>query len=325
MKYKILTIMFGVVLVLAGCGLASDNTTDATTRLISGEIITAESSLVLKSANVQPAENEADCIDTVCSIRAMNTLGEGENGELTRANNRWQIRLRAGTWMIGFYNNVGELKSHLEVNGERAFRLEQGEDLDLGQMQYKNGYMIMQGDQEGLGRNGFRSALGPDCDFAELESCAAYDPTVFSIVKVRPFDGHQLVAPCRPIKIVFSQALDEATINENTIIITDADGSLVEGIFIYEEVLDQESGITEYIVKFLPSGGFELGSQITVVVPADSESILNTLGEPLAQEYNWGFTVRDFGATSVTCHDPDQEYNQEQERIRNQQQQGLEE
>ncbi|MBU0580518.1 MAG: hypothetical protein KKA19_05010, partial [Candidatus Margulisbacteria bacterium] len=157
MKYKILTIMFGVVLVLAGCGLASDNTTDATTRLISGEIITAESSLVLKSANVQPAENEADCIDTVCSIRAMNTLGEGENGELTRANNRWQIRLRAGTWMIGFYNNVGELKSHLEVNGERAFRLEQGEDLDLGQMQYKNGYMIMQGDQEGLGRNGFRS------------------------------------------------------------------------------------------------------------------------------------------------------------------------
>lgn len=326
-KTKILT---AVIVVLAafsfltiGCGSSSGSGETDTSRIISGEIVSSDQLLLSKSAALVDGVGEASCIDTVCSVRAMNTLGEGENGQIFRETNRWQVRLRHGTWMIGFYDGGGELVGRLEVNGEQAFRLESGGDLDLGMMTLRNRFMMMLGDVAGLGENGFRSAYGQDLDFDGVpddidDDVAAddYDPSVFSIIKVKPFDGQENVAPCRPVKIVLNQPLDETTINSDSIIVKNSLDETVEGVFSYFLDEDSETGVTEYVIKFAQAGGFELGDQISVSVPSKIDGLLNVDGEPLEKDYAWAFIVRDFGGTSYTCHDCDEEYYQWRERER---------
>ncbi|MFH1831134.1 MAG: Ig-like domain-containing protein [Pseudomonadota bacterium] len=322
--YAAVLTLLGAAVLLTSCGSSSTDAVDSTTRLISGEIATQDSALLSKYSNTTTSDADtADCIDTLCSVRAMNALGQGENGEIYRWNNRWQIRLRAGTWMIGFYNQDEELEGYLEINGEQTFKLEAGDDIDLGQMTHRYRHMVMFADVEGLGEMGFRSAYGRDCDFDGIldsidsdTECAADDPTIFSIIKVKPYAGHKLVAPCRPIKIVFNQAVDEATLNSDSIIVTDANGAVVEGEFGYEEHLDDESGLAEYVVRFTPLGAYELGDEITVSVSSSVDGVLNLLGEVLDQDYIWSFTVRDFGGSNPSCHDPDQEYNRERQRAK---------
>lgn len=323
-----LGLLAGVVISgLTACGSsATSDTVSGDTRVLSGTITDATATASLSKDAAYVASAQSSCIDTECSVRAMNSNGEQENGEMNRETHRWQVRLRAGEWRIGFYNAQGELAGYLDVGDSTTFRLGAGADLDLGLVALMNGFGTLLDDVEGLGELGFRSAYGRDMDLDgsmdELENeISSYDPAIFSIVKVQPFDGKFNVAPCRPVKIYLSQPIDETTLDNSAIAITDAEGAAIEGTFSYEmDDSDEDGEITEYIIKFTPSGSFALGAVINIIVPSSADGLLNADGASLDKEYAWSFTIRDFGDTSSECHDMDSEHRQYRERVRNQEQ-----
>lgn len=312
---------------LTACGSSATNdSSSGDTRVLSGTISDTVTTTSLSKEADYGISERSSCIDNKCSVRAMNTKGEQENGEVNQMTHRWQVRLRAGEWRIGFYDTQGDLAGYLDVGDSITFRLGPGGDLDLGPIAIMNGFGTLLNDIEGLGESGFRSAYGRDMDMDgvtdEMEDeTPSYDPSIFSIVKVQPFNGKPNVAPCRPVKIYLSQPIDEATLNNSAITITDAEGTTISGTFNYEmDDSDEDGETTEHIVKFTPSGGFALGDVINVTVPSSVSGLLSADGAPLDKEYKWSFTIRDFGGTSSKCHDMDSEHHKYRERIRNREQ-----
>ncbi len=307
--------MLGCALVLVvGCG-GTSATTDTSAdegRLISGEIATDTAAMVAKAVGVA-----GSCIGEVCGIMAQNSAGESVSGEIDPATNRWQVRVRAGNWMFGFLDGAGNRLGYLYMNGIGAVTIDDGDDVELGRMQLRDGAMVMEQDAEGLGLAGIhtyryqdRNRNGQPDDFEG--DTTPYDPSVFDVLMVRPFDAQPHVAPCRPVKVIFNAALDDATVTADTIKVTLNDGTSVTGTLSVWE--DAEYG--EYEVTFATTGGYPMGAVITVVVVAGPDGVLSETGDALPAEASISFTVRDFGGTSFTCHDPDGELQQERLRLR---------
>lgn len=309
-----------LALVLASCGSSTTGTTADDGRLITGTFDGASASVV-KSLSA-----DGQCSGEVCAVKAYGSDGAEVAGEIDPAQNRWRIRVRAGNWMFGFLDGSGQRLGYLAMNGLLAVTIEDGDEVDLGRMRLMNGEMIMDADVEGLGQRGIRSYRGQfgdrDCDgipaeFDGDEDALAYDPALFDVILVRPHDGLLHAAPCRPVKIAFSQAVDPASVSSTTVIVELADGTPVEGS--YEVFADlAEDGFEEdaFEVKFLPAGGFPMAAQVSVTVLSGPEGVLSLAGDELGADVIVSFSVRDFGGTSSVCHDPDDEYRQEMLRER---------
>jgi hypothetical protein len=303
---KIATRILGVlalVFIFCACGgsnIAQDE------RLFTGEIVEDGTSAVV----VKASESAGGCVGEVCGVAAIGPNGEQVAGEIDPNTHRWRVRVRHGNWMFGFEDGAGQRLGYLAMNGITTLTIEDGEDVDLGQMQLRDGLMIMLQDKEGLGENGVYSYYGADINrngiFAGFENDPAYDESQFNVLFVRPYDGQKHVAPCRPVKIVFNMAIDDVTVSSDTVIVENDIGESVEGTLAIWE--DAEYG--EYEIKFLPTGGYEMGSVIFVTVVSGAEGVLSEDGDMLAADVSTSFEVRDFGGTSLICHDPDQEHQQ---------------
>lgn len=327
--YRMALKLFAVMVVglmiggISACGSSSGTDTDVSSaRLISGEVTTDSALSISKAVAATTDGSAAD----VTNVRAMNSAGDAVNGAFYRETNRWEIQLQAGEWMIGFFDSSDRPIGYLEVEGATAFQIESGNALDLGNVLLANGSAVMIEDIQGLGEQGFRSMYGQDDDFDGImngfEDEIAYDPNIFSVIKAKPFDGQQHVAPCRPLKLYFSQPVDEASVTEETLLVTDADGAAVAGTLSYEVDDLEEGEVPEYEIKFEPAGGYAMGSVINVLATTGT---LNSDGVALDKEYAFSFTVRDFGGTSQVCHDMDGEYRQmERERHQGEEQQNQE-
>jgi len=319
MRFSIRLLAVALAFGLAACG-SSSGTAPEEGRLITGTIDGAAASVSKALAD------DPSCIGSVCAVRAYESDGSQVPGEIDPALNRWRIRVRAGNWMFGFLDGDGNRLGYLAMNGILAVTVDDGDDVDLGNMRLAGGEMVMDEDAEGLGLSGIISYRGRfgDRDFdgipAELdddEDELSYDPSAFDVMLIRPHDGQMHVAPCRPIKIAFSQPVDDSTVSADSIIVELADGTPVEGTFEiwegYEIEGDEEE---EYEVKFLPAGGYPMGAVVSLTVLSGPDGVLSEDGDELPEEIGISFTVRDFGGTSLTCHDPDEEHRQEMLRER---------
>jgi Bacterial Ig-like domain len=298
---------------LGGCGSSSDaiSTADDEGRLITGTIdATSGAALTVKSLGAS-----ASCLGEICAVRATNADGSEVQGEVLPALNQWRIRVRAGNWMFGFEDGNGQRLGTLAMNGILAMTIEEGDDVDLGPMRLRDRLMIMDQDREGLGTRGIHSFVGAAGDrdydgipseFDPDEDAASYDPAVFDLLLLRPYDGQPHVAPCRPVKFVFNQALDDATVTSDAILVTLEDGTPVAGTFAIWE----DDAYNEYEVKFLPEGGFPMGATVLVTVLSGEDGVKSADGAALPADVSTAFTVRDWGSTSDTCHDPDGELQQ---------------
>ncbi len=310
--------LFGVgcaLMLIAGCGSSSDQTAADDGRLLTGTLESTAAAMVIKAT-----DGSAACAGEVCGVIAMGSDGSQVRGEVVPAENRWRIRVRAGNWMFGFLDGDGNRLGTMALSGITALAIDDGDDVDLGLMRLMNGYVFSEEEVAGLGFLGIRSYHGQDADrdgipnaFGDEETLI--DPSVFAVLQVKPFDGQPHVAPCRPLKIEFTQAPDAATLNADTIRVTlAADGSAIAGTISSEE--DPVDG--EYSAKFAPTGGWEMGAVVNVLVVSGDAGVLSATGAPLAADVATSFTVRAFGGTSMTCHEPDDEYQQLQLRQREQ-------
>jgi len=332
MKTTRVIMIVAVALLLAACGSSTDTASDEG-RLITGTIDAAQASLS------KAAEADAACLGEVCAVRAYESDGSQVEGEIDPALNRWRIRVRAGNWMFGFLGGDGNRLGYLAMNGILALTVEDGDDVDLGEMGLMGGEMVMYGDAEGLGANGIRSYRGRfgdrdfdgvPAEFDDDEDELSYDPDAFAVILIRPYDGQLNVAPCRPIKIAFSGPVDDATVTAESIAVALADGTPVDGTFeIWEGLEIEGEEEEEYEVKFLPAGGYPMGAEVVLTVLSGPDGVLSEAGDELPEDISTSFTVRDFGGTSLTCHDPDDEHRQEmlreREREREREMQGQQE
>ena len=304
---------------IAGCGSSSDQSVSDDGRLLTGTLDSAAAAMVIKAA-----DGSADCVGDVCGVIALGSDGSQVQGEILPAENRWRVRVRAGNWMFGFLDGNGNRLGTMALSGITALTIDEGDDVDLGQMRLMNGYVFSEEEVAGLGFLGVRSYHGQDADHDGIPNAFGddeplIDPSVFAVLQVKPFDGQPHVAPCRPLKIEFTQTPDQATLTADTIQVSlAADGSVVAGTISYEE--DLVDG--EYNVKFAPIGGWEMGAVVNVLVVSGDAGVLSATGEPLAADVATSFTVRAFGGTSMTCHEPDDEYQQLQLRQREQAREG---
>ena len=298
--------IFGVLAMLAlvgACGSGSSTTTATDEgRLVTGEIETDVSASVVKAAG------DAGCVGEVCAMIAYNSDGSQKEGEIDPATNRFRIRVRNGNWMFGFLDGAGQRLGYLALNGITSLTVEDGADVDLGKMRIRDREMVMQEDVADLGGNGIYSFYGQDADHDGIPNLfgddePAIDTSVFNVLFIRPYDGQPHVAPCRPMKIVFTQPVDEATVTDATIKVEKDDGTPVEGTLSVWE----DAEYNEYEVIFAPAGGFEMGAAINVTVVSGADGVLSKEGEALAVDIATSFAVRDFGSTSMTCNDPDGE------------------
>lgn len=298
---------FGVLALVAligACGSGSSTTTATDEgRFITGELETTD---VL--ASVVKAASDASCVGEVCAMIAYGSDGLEKEGEIDPATNRWRVRVRSGNWMFGFLDGAGQRLGYLAMNGITSLTVEDGADVDLGQMRLRDGEMVMNDDVADLGGNGIYSFYGQDADHDGVPNLfgddePAIDTSVFNVLFIRPYDGQPHVAPCRPVKAVFTQPLDETTVSAATIKVEMDDGTPVDGtLSIWED-----AEFNEYEVTFAPAGGFEMGAAINVIVVSGANGVLSKEGEALPADAATSFTVRDFGSTSMTCHDPDGE------------------
>lgn len=296
--------VMAVLVLIGACGSGSSTTTATDEgRLITGEIETTD-----VAASVTKAAGETGCVGEVCAVIAYGSDRSQKEGEIDPSTNRWRMRLRNGNWMFGFLDGAGQRLGYLSMNGITSVTVEDGEDVDLGGMRLRDGEMVMSDDVADLGGNGVYSFYGQDADrdgipnlFGDDEP--AIDTTVFNVLFIRPYDGQPHVAPCRPVKIVFTQPVDETTVTDATIKVEDSEGAPVAGTFSVWE----DAEYNEYEVIFAPTGGYEMGAAISVTVVSGSAGVLSKTGEALTSDVPVSFTVRDFGSTSMTCHDPDGE------------------
>jgi hypothetical protein len=311
---------------LAACGSSSTGTTTDDGRLITGTIDSASASLS------KALSTDASCVGDVCGVMAYGSDGSAVEGEIDPELNQWRIRVRAGNWMFGFLDGNGQRLGFLAMNGILAVNVQDGDAIDLGNMRLRGGEMVMDDDEEGLGLMGIRSYRGQfgdrdrdgiPAEFDDDEDVLSYDPSVFDAIFIRPHDGQMHSAPCRPIKVAFSQALDLATVTSASIVVELADGTPVEGTFeVWEDYEEEGFEEDDFEVKFLPAGGLPLGAEVHVTIMSGPSGILSLTGEELPADVNVSFTVRDFGSTSITCHDPDDEYRGEMLRAREREMEG---
>ncbi len=324
MKRSLGLMVIFIAVSLAACGSSSTSYDDG--RIITGTLDTASASLSKASAT------DASCIGGICAVEAYGSDGSRVEGEIEPSLNRWRIRVRAGNWMFGFLDGSGERLGYLAMNGLLAVSVEDGDEVDLGTMRLLDGEMVMDEDEEGLGLLGIRSYRGSfgDRDFDGIpqefdddESELSYDPSIFDVIFIRPHDGQLHTAPCRPIKIAFSQAIDDASVTSDSIAVELSDGTPVDGTFeIWEGYEAEGFEEDEFEVKFLPVGGFPLGAEISVTVFSGPDGVLSEGGDELTADVSTTFTVRDFGGTSMTCHDPDDEHREEMIREREREREG---
>ncbi len=301
-KISKILLVLAVTFFVAACGSSTSTTTEDEGRLITGEIESEVAASVVKDYGA------SGCIGDVCAVAAYGSDGSQKEGEIDPANNRWRVRVRNGNWMFGFLDGNGQRLGYLALNGITALTVEDGEDVDLGQMRLRNMEMAMLDDIAGLGGDGIYSFYGQDSDadgipneFGDDEG--VIDTALFSVLFIRPYDEQPHVAPCRPVKIVFTKPLDDATVTNATVKIEKDDGTPVDGTLSVWE----DAQYSEYEVTFAPAGGYEMATVINVTVVSGAGGILSENAEELATDMHTSFTVRDFGSSSMTCHDPDGE------------------
>lgn len=301
MKLGKITVALAAMIILAACG--SQVTEDG--RVISGEIVTDTSTSLAKSVGTQ-----SGCVEDICGVRAYNMQGEGVEGEVDPSTNRWRVRVRAGNWMFAFLDGDGNRLGILSMNGITAVTVEDGGDIDLGPMRWQEGemmrFMVMDRDRERLGLDGIYACRCGDADHDGIPGALdddepPIDLDTFDVLFIRPHDGALYVAPCRPILVVFTQELDEESVN---LLVTYEDGQPVEGTL---EIL--QDGLF-----FIPTEPFALGEIITVTVPGGDDGIRSAEGDVLADDLTIQFTVRELCDPDLSCHDPDREREREQLR-----------
>ena len=313
--------LLAIVLALAACGGSTGTNTGTTEedgRLITGTLDAEASAMLVKAAEAIDA-----CIGDVCALVATSADGTEAQGELTPAENRFRVRVRAGNWMFGFEDGAGNRLGTLALNGITALAVEDGDDLELGQVRLRDGQAAVDDDVEDLGSKGLYSYYAQDMDRDGLPAAFdADDPALaadaFDVLFVRPFDSQLHVAPCRPIKVVFTQAIDDATATADAIRVALGDGSAVEGtISVWED-----AEYHEYEVTFTAASGYPMGEVISITVVSGAEGVLSEAGDPLPADIVTSFTTRDWGAASTTCHDPDLERQQIRTQERERAQEG---
>ncbi len=311
--------IMGFAFVLAACG----GSTGATTAEEDGRLITGTLDAEASAMTVKAAGEGGSCIGEVCAFVAYDADGGETQGELEPALNRFRVRVRAGNWMFGFENGAGNRLGYLAMNGITALTVEDGDDVELGETRLRNGQAANEEDAAELGSEGIYSYYGWDGDRDGVPSPfdadePALDPDRFDVLFMRPYDGQLHVAPCRPVKIVFTKPVDDSTVTAESVKVALADGTAVEGTLSIWE--DAEFG--EYEIGFAPTGGYPMGETIAVTVVSGAEGVLSEAGVELGADIATSFEVRDFGGTSQTCHDPDLERQRTRTQERKREQAG---
>jgi hypothetical protein len=305
MKKRYVIGLMAALLVLAGCGAGTSSSEEGV--LLSGVIDSSSTTSLSKSNNAGGESGE--CIEELCGITAYGADGSEVQGEIDPATMRWRIRVRAGEWMFRCRNRNGERAGNIPINGETMFTIEEREDeVDVGTFRYNNGCLEQVGDMADLGCYGIYPREYLDLDFdgmpADIDDAEPeYDESVFSILSIRPPDGVLHVSPCRPIRIAFNRALDEASVTDATVIVTNADGEVVAGTL--RVTVDDER--EKYEIVFEPDGGFALEAVISLTVVSGDLGVLSVDGEALTQDAVISFTVTSFQVEDRACYDPHEE------------------
>lgn len=310
-------LMIAVLAILSGCGGAA-STTDTGTETEEGALITGTIETSGVSALSKSAGSANTCIGDICAMVAYNSDGTETRGELVAAENQFRIRARNGNWMFGFLDGGGERLGYMEMNGVTSFLVEDAEDVDIGTVINRGGHFISDNDVESLGEYGFYSYRKQDSDrdgipLAFDSDEFAIDTSEFDVLFVRPYNEQVHVAPCRPIKAVFTKALDESSVTAETVIISLSDGSTQEG----ELSVWEDAEYSEYEITFAPSGGYAIGEIISVKIVSGPDGVLSKESEELESDVEISFAVRDYGGSGSMCHDPDSDRQRLREQNRN--------
>ncbi|HZR47007.1 MAG TPA: Ig-like domain-containing protein, partial [Candidatus Manganitrophaceae bacterium] len=110
-----------------------------------------------------------------------------------------------------------------------------------------------------------------------------------TITSTTPADGATGVAPNAPIMAIFSKAMNAATINANTFVVSAVSSGAVAGSIDY-----QEETLTAI---FVPSKFLNPSADYTVTV---TTAVQDQTGVPLAQEKKWSFKTGGSGAVDTT-------------------------
>lgn len=305
MKKRYVIALMAALLVLAGCGAGTSSSEDGV--LLSGTI-DSSSTTSLSKAN-GPGGGSGECVEELCGITAYGADGSEVEGEVDPATMRWRIRVRAGKWMFRCRNHNGEGTGNIPINGETTLTIEEGEEeVDVGTFRYNNGCLEQMEDMADLGCHGIHPSEHLDLDFDGIPSGMdndepEYDNSVFSILSIRPHDGVPHASPCHPIRIAFNSALDEASVTDATVIVTNADGEVVEGALRVTADDERE----KYEIVFEPTGGFALDSVIALTVVSGDAGVLSIDGEALTQDAVISFTVTSYQIEDRECYDPHEE------------------
>ncbi len=110
-----------------------------------------------------------------------------------------------------------------------------------------------------------------------LEKVAlAVTPPVISAVY--PANSSQEIPVNASLSITFSKKIDASTVNASNLPILDSQGATVGGSY----------SINAATVTFTATGGFQFGAIYTATI---SPAVLDTDGQPLAEQYSWTFTT----------------------------------
>jgi len=296
--------MAAALLVLAGCGGASSSEEGV---LLTGVVEPSNTVSMSKSNNA--GGGSEGCIEELCGITAYGADGNEVEGEVDPTTMRWRIRVREGEWMFRCRNRNRERAGDISINGETALTIEEGEEeVDVGTFRYNNGCLEQMEDVADLGCRGIHPREHLDLDFdgipADMDADEPeYDESVFTILSIRPHDGVPHASPCRPIRVAFNSALDEASVTDATVIVTNADGEVVAGTLRVTADDERE----KYEIVFEPEGGFALEAVIALTVVSGDAGVLSIDGEALTQDAVISFTVTSLQMEDRTCHDPHEE------------------
>ncbi|MHC4409930.1 MAG: Ig-like domain-containing domain [Planctomycetota bacterium] len=128
---------------------------------------------------------------------------------------------------------------------------------------------------------------------ALVTACSAGDSawsidTPFQLVTASPDFGSSNVALTAPVHLVFSRPVDATTVDEDSIVVTTADGERVRGSV-------QMRALTPTTVTFRPRGQYELGVEHRISI---SSAVRDVAGESLPHDYLGSFSTRKNGSSS---------------------------
>jgi Bacterial Ig-like domain len=296
------------LMLIASCGSGTSDTSDtASGVVVSGAV---DSSLSAQVADLD--EGSEICIGEICGIVAYGEDGTTVEGAVNGESYTWEVRVSDGSWMFAFIDAEGNQLGYLEVNGATLLEIA-GDDVDTGTFRYRHGMVEHMGDMEGMS---CRAPHAQDSDFDGIpypfNDEEELDPEIFAVLFLRPFDGAPNVAPCRPVGIGLTKAVDDTTVTAETVIVETEAGEVVDGELTIEENADYET----YAVKFTPTDNFAIGEVIVVKILSGEVGMLSEEGESLAADIEISFTVRDFAIEGETCHELEPGTNRHRERAR---------